>query len=236
MTPPPTNIDGTGITGATIDGQEVQEITIDGQAVFTAETIVDSFEDNIYSDVGNTLNTYYDGDVSQFFRDSSDPAEGQKHLGLDNAFNDTITSNFGNGLPNYPQRGDTVQWKLKIGGTSNKLGVGLFAQSSGDVINDGYSFAYGDRSDVHEINKITNGSLTQIAEDTGATVVFGEYLTCTVEDNNGTMTFTTQRSDGTVVAQVSVTDTTHTTRGIFYTDSPSGGDRSTLEFDAVKIL
>jgi len=36
MTPPPTNIDGTDITGATIDGQDVQEITIDGQTAFTA--------------------------------------------------------------------------------------------------------------------------------------------------------------------------------------------------------
>jgi len=32
---PPTNIDGTEITGATIDGQDVQEITVDGQTVFT---------------------------------------------------------------------------------------------------------------------------------------------------------------------------------------------------------
>jgi len=36
MSPPPTNIDGTDITGASIDGQEVQEITIDGQTVFSA--------------------------------------------------------------------------------------------------------------------------------------------------------------------------------------------------------
>ena len=36
MSPPPTNIDGTDITGATIDGQDVQAITIDGQTVFTA--------------------------------------------------------------------------------------------------------------------------------------------------------------------------------------------------------
>jgi len=33
---PPTNIDGTDITGATIDGQDVQEITVDGQTVFSA--------------------------------------------------------------------------------------------------------------------------------------------------------------------------------------------------------
>jgi len=36
MTPPPTNIDGTDITGATIDGQAVEEITVDGDTVFTA--------------------------------------------------------------------------------------------------------------------------------------------------------------------------------------------------------
>jgi len=33
---PPTSIDGTDITGATIDGQHVQEITVDGDTVFTA--------------------------------------------------------------------------------------------------------------------------------------------------------------------------------------------------------
>jgi len=36
MSPPPTSIDGTDITGATIDGQEVQEITVDGATVFSA--------------------------------------------------------------------------------------------------------------------------------------------------------------------------------------------------------
>jgi len=36
MSPPPTSIDGSDITGSTIDGQEVQEITVDGQTVFTA--------------------------------------------------------------------------------------------------------------------------------------------------------------------------------------------------------
>jgi hypothetical protein len=36
---PPTNIDGTDITGATIDGTEVTEITVDGQTVFSAESL-----------------------------------------------------------------------------------------------------------------------------------------------------------------------------------------------------
>jgi len=36
MTPPPINIDGSDITGATIDGTDVQEVTVDGTQVFSA--------------------------------------------------------------------------------------------------------------------------------------------------------------------------------------------------------
>jgi len=82
MTPPPTNIDGTDITGATIDGQDVQEITIDGQTVFTAGPVIpDSalsqnlvawyrFEDGDARDYTNDLDgtfadsTAYDGTIS----------------------------------------------------------------------------------------------------------------------------------------------------------------------------
>jgi len=48
MSPPPTNIDGTDITGATIDGQEVEEITIDGNVVFTSgiTTVTSRPDDN----------------------------------------------------------------------------------------------------------------------------------------------------------------------------------------------
>jgi len=52
---PPTNIDGSDITGATIDGQEVQEITVDGQTVFTASVggVIDDFEDNNLNEYSN---------------------------------------------------------------------------------------------------------------------------------------------------------------------------------------
>jgi len=61
MSPPPTNIDGTDITGATIDGQDVQEITIDGQTVFSAKQIFD-FEDGTAQ--GLTINNFADGSFS----------------------------------------------------------------------------------------------------------------------------------------------------------------------------
>jgi len=42
---PPTNIDGTDITGATMDGTDVTEITVDGDTVFTAETLPVAYSD-----------------------------------------------------------------------------------------------------------------------------------------------------------------------------------------------
>jgi hypothetical protein len=60
MSPPPTNIDGTDITGATIDGTEVQSITIDGQEVFSADAhpggklahyAIDTTSDTSFSDI-----------------------------------------------------------------------------------------------------------------------------------------------------------------------------------------
>jgi len=63
MSPPPTNIDGTDITGATIDGQDVEEITIDGQTVFTAdaqpESAVAYYDPRQESSTGN-INTISD--------------------------------------------------------------------------------------------------------------------------------------------------------------------------------
>jgi len=50
---PPTNIDGTEITGASIDGQDVQEITVDGQTVFSAipDSVLTQYR---YEDDGDT--------------------------------------------------------------------------------------------------------------------------------------------------------------------------------------
>jgi len=82
MTPPPINIDGTDITGATIDGADVSEVTVDGTQVF-GNVIPDSVEYQINSedfadpwpfDVGNidmtvtglTQDTFSTGDTSVF--------------------------------------------------------------------------------------------------------------------------------------------------------------------------
>jgi hypothetical protein len=84
MTPPPTNIDGTDITGATIDGQEVQEITVDGQTVFTA---VPDVPDTVVLD-------FETGDMSQFDTAPNMIAQSSKVFnGSFSGFSDNDTGN-----------------------------------------------------------------------------------------------------------------------------------------------
>jgi len=64
MSPPPTNIDGTDITGATIDGQDVQEITVDGDTVFTASALIHRYDFEDDSDLTTLTDTVGSADGS----------------------------------------------------------------------------------------------------------------------------------------------------------------------------
>jgi hypothetical protein len=117
MSPPPVNIDGTDITGATIDGQEVQEITIDGQAVFTANPIVDNFESTTNNPAGpygpsTSVASFYRGSTNDFARVQTNTVEGS--FSLD--FNAGATGMFslpGDGLLRYPNEGDTISFLIR---------------------------------------------------------------------------------------------------------------------------
>jgi hypothetical protein len=68
MSPPPTNIDGTDITGATIDGQEVQEITVDGDVVFSAAP--DIPDSAVWRVNAPSLSGFNDGDTVSTWTDT----------------------------------------------------------------------------------------------------------------------------------------------------------------------
>ena len=111
----PTSIDGTDITGATIDGTDVQEITVDGDVVFSGgfdPLIIDNFEDapNGPYGGGDTLGDYWtvsNYSISDWDRSTTNTIEGNRTLrwisgdeGLQ-----TLVSFDGDGLPNYPSKG-----------------------------------------------------------------------------------------------------------------------------------
>jgi hypothetical protein len=92
---PPTNIDGTDITGATIDGQTVDSITVDGQTVFSQFTNPVAL---------SNLVAWYPFDPSAYsgMTDRADDAT----AGLSGAANSTaLDGTLSGGKPNYLSSG-----------------------------------------------------------------------------------------------------------------------------------
>jgi len=91
MTPPPINIDGTDITGATIDGADVSEVTVDGTQVF-GNVIPDSvvtqytYEDDSDTSVATDAVGSNDGNISGGSFNSTNPRCGSFALDVDGDF------------------------------------------------------------------------------------------------------------------------------------------------------
>ena len=143
MSPPPTNIDGTDITGATIDGQEVQEITIDGQTVFDGRpTIIDNAEDSPDGPYGpsDDVTTYYSGNTGALSRTSSNAISGLKSLDISTGANSYIGSVAGDGLPSYPSYGDVLSFKFEVPQSNWNIDL-FYSTSSNSSRGEGYGIA-----------------------------------------------------------------------------------------------
>jgi hypothetical protein len=216
MTPPPTNIDGTDISGATIDGQEVQEITIDGQTVFSAgPKLVDDFEDqNIseyFGDTGDFQVT--DGNVDNI----TSPRNGSFMLReFISGGNSNIFSNFG--LPNYPSRGDTFRVFVYF-----ESGTGF--QSSAETIKVFYGLQ--NSSNHYRVVISPLGDFIQFqkngnAEAQGNGTVDGDQWYELEVQWGDTHTIKLRDLNGTVQASVSEFDTTYTSGGIGFGHNAGG--------------
>jgi hypothetical protein len=214
MTPPPTNIDGIEITGATIDGQEVEEITIDGQTVFTSG-IIDDFED------GNL--TEYSGDTGDF-----SVSGGTVHSG---SFALSISADIAGEIfrTDFGATGKTFEYYMRTDDFSEfHLGSGTNPGSNG------YLFQFFQPgSELSIINQSTGNTLfkgTFISNMSGSTF-YRIVIDYKVNGNDITVT----AFDGaTQVATTTVTDSTSNPKGIAF----SGGARNSLGtfFDDVVIL
>jgi len=162
MSPPPTFIDGTEITGATIDGQEVQEITVDGQTVFVAGGIPDGLVDNFELDPdgpyqsGQTLAEYYSGDLS-LFQIVSSSVFGSSRAMEYSGNNGTIFSYVGDGLPNYFPKGETATVRLREDDTD---GIFPFVNIGATPSDDGVQVQiFGGSANLFRIENANNGSI-----------------------------------------------------------------------------
>jgi len=224
----PTSIDGTDITGATIDGTDVTEITVDGDTVFTAgPTIIDDFES------GN-LNAYQ-GNLNNYTLDSGASAiDGNFSLRTTARSSEAIYSL--SGLANYPERGDTFEFKVTSpGGDNNQSGM-LFGVQSNP--NNNY-YAQVGRGDFRFIkDKNVNDDSGTILTLDGSGLGASEPYRCVVDWGQSTITVNWfDANDNNLVTQ-SVNDTTYSSGGIGWShiDWTNTGSGNNAGFDSAVIL
>jgi len=203
---PPTSIDGTDITGATIDGTDVQEITVDGQTVFTAEKIIDDFESN------NLTN--YSAETSQFeIISGADAIDGSFSLQSKNADFDADGIYSDSGLSNYPQRGDTFEFKIETVGNNNVNAGMIFGVQSNE--NDNYMFNVTPNDfRIRKDQEITSNNRTFQNITGGSGWGNPQPYTCKIEWGTTTISSEWFDANGNLLHTNSLNDTDYDTGGI----------------------
>jgi len=254
MTPPPINIDGSDITGATIDGTDVQEVTVDGTQVFSAipDAVVDNFEDanadpaGAYES-GDTISTYYNRDTGQFSRTATNVLEGSNSVQVESgASPGWIWSAPSDGLPRYFVEGDTARFLIR-GPANMQFPALLYGSPDGTS---GYSSVLDTNNGSIEIRRFDSGSISTIQSSSvsvSASVWYwGQTRVPASDDQTNNVSpnlefelynvdTTSGISRGSLIGTVSVTDYNHSGRyhGVVNHDNASA-DATIL--DGIKVV
>ena len=224
----PTSIDGTDITGATIDGTDVQEITVDGDVVFSAQTIIEGFEDGNLSE--------YTGS-SQFTVTGNNPISGNQSLRVPGTISPAAAIFSNTGLANYPVAGDKFSVLIENVGNRNIFAGIIFGNQSNNSDNYYWGISQppvgGAFSDMEFLKDTSNGNLGTRTRFQGA-LSFGSFPYRLEVDwgTNGVIQCQVfEDSTNTLLGDESVTDTDYNSGGIgFLGLRPSGGNTAATEF------
>lgn len=123
-------VDDVRVYSEGISGREVFNLYENGSIRETTGTIVDDFEPQLYSNIGNSLGDYYTGDLSNYSITSSNTIQGINALDFDGSNSQLIIGSYeGEGLPVYPGPGDTVLFSVRV--PSGGVPEVLFGADSG---------------------------------------------------------------------------------------------------------
>lgn len=206
------------------------------------DSVVDNFEDSPdgpYA-TGEDLSDYYSGHLSVMSRISSGTIlEGSVSLEIDagtDGSHHIITSIPGDGLPNYPQQGDTFE-AVMYGLDSydgDRMGVLFGVQDNHDGTDnwdglDAY-FAFVRPADNQiDIERIADGSAT-VLSSTSTTVPHEETLRTVVDwGTDDSIDVTVYDSNDSEVGSTSTTDDTFTSGGIGWEGTGVGGTHVVLD-------
>jgi len=254
MSPPIRDGSGSSIGAIRLgDGSEIAEVrTGAGDVVFSANTIVDNFEDDNATpagpyDSGETISDYYSGDVSGYDRNTADPADGS--FGL--RFTDpggAIYSHPGDGLPNYPSSGDSVSFLAQDSSGGDRPAAAFHVE---DVTSSPSAYicvmSVTQDSDIHisRMSDLTDrSSETQLAStsisESADTYYWNEVTLKSSGDNTITYELYELNADltrGNQIASVSTNDSnvSFSNRGIGWQNDNSGIDGTASFFDRMRI-
>jgi hypothetical protein len=162
---------------------------------------VDQFE------YGGPVSDKYSGATGSFSINNNSPVfEGTYSIKSSSLANEAIMSYSGDGLPNYPQRGDWVQGFVQPQSSGSRGGVIVYSESgssSGSV--QGYEFNANVSSGEFQIND--EAGYTNLAN--GGTPTAGQKYKLNIYSNSDTIQGEwIDPSDGSVVQQLEVTSQT----------------------------
>lgn len=218
---------GNGAVLTTPDGSDQYRIRLDNEGNLVTEPVesggsdrsgvVDSFEDGTLSE--------YDGATDAYVM-NGDPPVGDGEFSLKNTSGDTAIITSTDGLPRYPQAGDTFAAAAARTETNGNLGVAFGAK---DAENFYFARVYPEGSgDRLQLYKRVDGEYTQLAETT-LSVETGVLYDFIVDWGSfGDIDVELRDSDGTEVASVAASDGTFENGGV--------GVRSTGVLDNIRIL
>jgi len=176
-------------------------------AIVAGQQTIDGFED---ADLAE-----YSGSTGDFTTQTSTVASGTAALKMEtNGGNASIGST--SGLANYPDVGDTHKFRIRFGAAANtqtKFGTANPESSSGD---DGYVVGIDLANSAFLVGRRDSGSLTILDKVDNPGLSQDIWYEVEVSHaSDGTLSATIRKPDGTEVASVSATDTTHLTDGSY---------------------
>ena len=212
MTPPIFTPDGTEVEEVILpDGSKASEVIApDGTVVFDAipDSVVDNFElegsdpAGPYSD-GDDITEFYAGDTSEFSITTDESSVGSRSLEFNDSNFRTILSKPEDGLPRYPEYGETVNYYVRFGQNVNDL---RFIFGAEDADNFFGVQTNPDRDRVRFFKRV-GGSFESVATDETVNYPLDEWLKVEV-DWQDEKTISVMDSEETVLGSVSGADTT----------------------------
>jgi hypothetical protein len=183
-------------------------------------TVIDDFEDGDISE--------YRFDTEKFVVQTTVVKEGSSALEVATGTNEHIISYTGNGLPYYPEAGDTFRWWGRTSILQNWIllyfGVKSGTGGASDTP-DGYATFLHFGKDKLILRKREGGTNNRLAETAFSFSTDTWYDTEIIWKTNGTISVRLLDDTGTELATVSATDTTFTSGGIAWQSANNSGSK-----------